>query len=386
MAGGDKASDSSAPAPVPLDRPSLPWRASSAMITGLTGMVSRGFLYGFNKVETTGLQRFLKILDEREDADKRERGLLTVCNHVSVIDDPVLWGVLPARYLFNPTNLRWGLGAHDICFKNNALATFFSLGQVLPTHRLLYSPHGGAFQSTIPQAIRLLSAQPFLGSQPGSAPSSLPSPRDIPDPFTTGGLTFTTTGSDSFVAPSAYAQNRLAWVHVFPEGCIHQHPALSLRYFKWGMSRLILESEPMPDVLPMFIDGTQHMMSEDRTFPRFLPRINKTFRVAFGELVDTERAFGDLRRRWQELVRKETKGGKALAMGELTDELKYGREAIELRTEVARRVRDEIEKLRISQGCPEDDHRLALAETWAREPAAKAYKSNVDDSLVRKER
>lgn len=77
MPGGDKASDSSAPAPVPLDRPSLPWRASSAMITGLTGMVSRGFLYGFNKVETTGLQRFLKILDEREDADKRERGLLT---------------------------------------------------------------------------------------------------------------------------------------------------------------------------------------------------------------------------------------------------------------------------------------------------------------------
>lgn len=47
------------------------------MITGLTGMVSRVFLYGFNKVETTGLHRFLKILDEREDADKRERGLLT---------------------------------------------------------------------------------------------------------------------------------------------------------------------------------------------------------------------------------------------------------------------------------------------------------------------
>ncbi|KAI4592584.1 hypothetical protein KJ359_011035 [Pestalotiopsis sp. 9143b] len=363
MPGGDKASDSSAPAPVPLDRPSLPWRASSAMITGLTGMVSRGFLYGFNKVETTGLQRFLKILDEREDADKRERGLLT-----EQVGGPNLHMFLSQYSSFS-----------------SALATFFSLGQVLPTHRLLYSPHGGAFQSTIPQAIRLLSAQPFLGSQPGSAPSSLPSPPDIPDPFTTGGLTFTTTGSDSFVAPSAYAQNRLAWVHVFPEGCIHQHSALSLRYFKWGMSRLILESEPMPDVLPMFIDGTQHMMSEDRTFPRFLPRINKTFRVAFGELVDTERAFGDLRRRWQELVQKETKGGKALAMGELTDELKYGREAIELRTEVARRVRDEIEKLRISQGYPEDDPRLALAETWAREPAAKAYKSNVDDSLVRKE-
>ncbi|KAM0819242.1 putative Tafazzin family protein [Seiridium cardinale] len=364
----------------PLQHPSLPWRASSAMITGLTGMLCRGFLYGFNNVEVNGLQRFLKVLDEREDVDKRERGLLTVCNHVSVIDDPTVWGVLPARYTFNPTNLRWGLGAHDICFKNKALSTFFSLGQVLPTHRLLYSQHGGAFQPTIPQAIRLLSAQPFTGAQPGSSSIS-----DVPDPFTTGGLTYTTTGTDSFVAPSAYAQNRLAWVHVFPEGCIHQSSALSLRYFKWGMSRLILESDPMPDVLPMFIDGTQHMMSEERTFPRFLPRISKTFRVSFGELVDTERTFGDLRRRWQELVQKETKKGRLLAMGELSDELKFGREAVELRIEVAKRVRAEIDRLRVSQGYPEDDPKLALAETWAKEPPERAFKSNIDGGLVRKE-
>ncbi|KAK6068827.1 acyltransferase [Seiridium cupressi] len=369
----------------PLQHPSLPWRASSAMITGLTGMLCRGFLYGFNNVEVNGLQRFLKVLDEREDVDKRERGLLTVCNHVSVIDDPMVWGVLPARYTFNPTNLRWGLGAHDICFKNKALSTFFSLGQVLPTHRLLYSQHGGAFQPTIPQAIRLLSAQPFTGAQPGSPPPHSSSIPDVPDPFTTGGLNYTTTGTDSFVAPSAYAQNRLAWVHVFPEGCIHQSSALSLRYFKWGMSRLILESDPMPDVLPMFIDGTQHMMSEERTFPRFLPRINKTFRVSFGELVDTERTFGDLRRRWQELVQKETKKGRLLVMGELSDELKFGREAIELRIEVAKRVRAEIDRLRVSQGYPEDDPKLALAETWAKEPPEKAFKSNVDGGLVRKE-
>jgi monolysocardiolipin acyltransferase len=160
---------------------------------------------------------------------------------------------------------------------------------------------------------------------------------------------------------------------------------MSLRYFKWGMARLILESDPMPDVLPMFIDGTQHMMSEARTFPRFLPRINKTFRITFGELVDTESTFGDLRRKWQELVRKETKGAKPLVMGELNDELKYGQEAVELRTEVAKRVRTEIDKLRISQGYPEDDPQLALAETWAKEPPLKAFKSNIDDSLVRKE-
>lgn len=345
----------------------------------------------------------------------------------------------------------------------------------------MHSPHGGAFQPTIPQAIRLLSAQPFAGQQPGSDTLGTPSTwHDISDPFTTGdGLTYTTNGTDSFVAPSIYAQNRLAWIRelphpyhrprlppaptyyasapgipsqglanqaldIFPEGCIHQHPSLTLRYFKWGIARLILEAEPMPDVLPMFIDGTQRIMSEERTFPRFLPRGGHKFHVAFGELLDTEAVFGDLRAKWQELVRRDrlrqnaqtatpsgsgsrwwslsslwpTQTGRAagaatpkdpmphaaegteatltrtgtdedvarpLALGELSDELKYGQEAQALRIEVARRVRDEVEKLRMSLGYPEDDPKLGLAETWAREPAARAYKSNVDESLVRKE-
>ena len=39
-----------------------------------------------------------------------------------------------------------------------------------------------------------------------------------------------------------------------------------------------------------------------------------------------------------------------LALGELSDELKYGQEAQALRIEVARRVRDEVEKLRVEAG------------------------------------
>lgn len=34
------------------------------------------------------------------------------------MDDPLIWGILPLRYCFDIQNLRWGLGAHDICFKN----------------------------------------------------------------------------------------------------------------------------------------------------------------------------------------------------------------------------------------------------------------------------
>lgn len=121
-------------------------------------------------------------------------------------------------------------------------------------------------------------------------------------------------------------------------------------------------------------------LPEDRKWPRFVPRFPVKFRIAFGELLDTEKTFGDLRARWQELVRREKK---TLAMGELTDELKYGKEAVDLRIEVARRVREEVMKVRKSMGYPdEEEPGFELAETWAREPIKDRFKSNVDDSLV----
>jgi monolysocardiolipin acyltransferase len=44
---------------------------------GMTGVLSKCFLYGFNRVEVTGLSRFLDILDSRRDPANRQRGLLT---------------------------------------------------------------------------------------------------------------------------------------------------------------------------------------------------------------------------------------------------------------------------------------------------------------------
>lgn len=32
-----------------------------------------------------------------------------------------MWGILPLRYTTDLANLRWGLGAHDICFKNRSV-------------------------------------------------------------------------------------------------------------------------------------------------------------------------------------------------------------------------------------------------------------------------
>lgn len=52
-------------------------------VMGTVGILSRSFLYGLNSVEVTGLSHLLGTLDRRRIRG-RERGLLTVCNHVAV--------------------------------------------------------------------------------------------------------------------------------------------------------------------------------------------------------------------------------------------------------------------------------------------------------------
>lgn len=152
------------PTPTPMrpeeqpEAPSGPWRAASAFTMGAVGLLCKGFLNGLSKVETHGMEGFLKLLDEREDPASRQRGLITgkclyyqkprkcsvltsvqsrttslctyVCHNLRIVmdglrlhnlyrmDDPILWGILPLAYIFTPDNLRWGLGSYDLCFTN----------------------------------------------------------------------------------------------------------------------------------------------------------------------------------------------------------------------------------------------------------------------------
>lgn len=57
--------------------PSAPWRAGSAFVMGAVGLLCRGFLLGLSKTEAHGLDNFLKLLDEREDVEGRQKGLIT---------------------------------------------------------------------------------------------------------------------------------------------------------------------------------------------------------------------------------------------------------------------------------------------------------------------
>lgn len=420
--------------------PSFFHRSLSHGVVFTTAAICRGFLLAFNNLEVHGRPRFLDLLKSRADYLTRRKGLVTVSNHISVLDDPLIWGSLPLTFtmFYGAQNQRWTFGSHDLCFTNTILSHFFTLGQVLPTHRKMHSKYGGLFQPTFTEGVRLLSRidsgmmawnplnrtlypnainPAYNSSAPDPErpkwPSSAIDPLSDLAPYAPAYPSYP-NDVRAYNAPSRYACNSYSWIHIFPEGFIHQSDPSQriMRYFKWGVSRLILEPPDCPDLVPMYIEGTDEIMHESRTFPRFLPRVGKNVVVTFGAEVDVEAVFGDLRKRWREICDRENmkkipsasshslrqpppklQSGKApttsqmpepsaeerrrqkialdniylAELGIISETLKYDPEVVELRKECTRRVREEVLKVRRSRGYPDEDPKGGLVETWARE-------------------
>lgn len=158
-----------------------------------------------------------------------------------------------------------------------------------------------------------------------------------------------------------------------------------MRYFKWGVARLILEPDVCPDIVPMWIEGNNEIMHEARTWPRFVPRAGKRCGVWFGENVGGQGGdvFHELRERWRGLVEEERRRGeKDGEVGVLGDGLRYGREAVELRKECTMAVRREVLKVRRMSGLPDEDPKEGLVETWAQEGGKREGKMS-DGSWVK---
>ena len=106
------------------------------------------------------------------------------------------------------------------------------------------------------------------------------------------------------------------------------------------------------------------MMHESRGFPRFLPRIRKDVKVAFGEPTD-QSLWQDLRRDWKNLTTRY--GYEPNRIGDscrMPEGLRTGQEVVRLRTEATARVREEVVKLRRRLGWPEEEPHAKLAESY----------------------
>lgn len=299
------------------DKPSMSWRLGKKLTFVATALFSKSVIKGLFDTHAHNLD----ILHEAYKQSKIEkRGLLTVMNHTSVVDEPLCWGILPFDSSFYPHRMRWTLGAENICFYNAFLARFFSLGQVLSTKRF----GAGPFQGSIDAGIYLLSRDQHN--------------RDAPE-----------------------------WVHTFPESVVHQpYPPYenTLRYFKWGVSRLVLESDTPPIIVPIFTKGLEHAMPEGREDDGYLPAsIQHKVEFNVGQPMDPS-IVQNFRDKWVELVKADPD---ASLDGDMTDNLKYGAEAQALRSKTAEAIRDAMVQNARSffSDLPKEQDRFKLPSFWA---------------------
>lgn len=205
---------------------------------GAVGLLCKTFLnIGYcTPVTIHGFENLRQALES--SARTAGCGVVTIANHISTLDDPVVWGILPSRYYLSSRLTRWTLGASDIMFTNPLFSFFFRHGQVIETFR-----GNGIFQPAVDDAIEKLN----------------------------GG----------------------AWIHLFGEGKVNQpdtdpaqDPAKLLR-FKWGVGRIVMETVNTPIIIPMWLTGFDRLMPEGRSFPwKFIPRPRVSLSVTFGKPID----------------------------------------------------------------------------------------------------
>ncbi|CAO0792581.1 unnamed protein product [Mucor circinelloides] len=207
------------------------WNICSTAVIGTAGLLAKGFM-NLSQTKVYGLDKFQSIIDD----PNRERGIITVSNHESVLDDPFLWGVLPLKTLFSIHKMRWVLGAADICYTSIFKSYFFVFGQTIPTIR-----GAGIYQPGVDFAI---------------------------DKVNKGG-----------------------WIHIYPEAKVIQENKM-IR-FKWGVGRILMDMDHEPLVVPIWHKG-MHLAKP--LYGTKLVHLNKPITLVFGDPVE----YSDILAEWRE--------------------------------------------------------------------------------------
>ncbi|XP_064632777.1 tafazzin-like isoform X2 [Lineus longissimus] len=215
---------------LPPVRPGRLWNVSSRLVISSVSILSKIWGGYLNSTKTHNVEILHEALERPVD-----QPLITVCNHMSCLDDPVLWGILRWRHLLlQPMHLRWGLAGHDICFTKECHALFFSLGKTVPIIR-----GNGVYQRSMNFAVEQL--------------------------------------------------NKGDWVHVYPEGRVNM--TNELMRFKWGVGRLIAECKNLPLVIPFWHIGMDDILPNYQ----YMPKIGKKVTVYVGQPIDFREQLRNLR-------------------------------------------------------------------------------------------
>lgn len=199
------------------------WQLGSSIVIPAVGILSKIMTDWLNTVNVHNREILIDALDNRPKGTP----LITVCNHHSCLDDPLLWGILDWRHVLNSRVMRWTAAAHDICFTNDWHAQFFALGKSFPVIR-----GAGVYQRGMDFCLERLNAG--------------------------------------------------AWVHFFPEGKVNMAKNEFIR-LKWGIGRLIAECKICPIVIPFWHYGMDSILPNVEPYR---PKIGKKVTVLFGNPID----------------------------------------------------------------------------------------------------
>lgn len=245
-----------------IGRPFL-FDISSRMVIGLQVTISRIYFYltgRFAIRESDEYDQFVNTVINREKGVP----LITVSNHRSVADDPLIMScILPYHLNIQPKYLRYGLCSQEYCFNPkfpSIVSAYIGLGHVLPIWR-----GGGINQKLLLDFARLCAAG--------------------------------------------------EWVHIFPEAGVWQQETLGGRgsinarkappnsptegswpctvedagKLKWGVGKLIAHAPKKPIVIPFFHSGMETVYPHnpaDNVVMHRLPRPGQDVVVRFGEPID----------------------------------------------------------------------------------------------------
>ena len=205
---------------------------------------------GLNSCKVYNLKTLMKALNDRPAGVP----LVTVANHHSCMDEPLLWGnkitectdqatnfvisgMLDVKQLTNQCFMRWAIAAHDICFTRKLHSSFFAYGKSIPVVR-----GQGVYQPGVDFSIDRL--------------------------------------------------NEGHWVHIYPEGKVNLDKS-DMRY-KWGVGRMIAEAKTTPIVVPIYHLGMDDVLPSVKPY---IPRVLKRLTVLIGEPIPVQATLDDLKKR-----------------------------------------------------------------------------------------
>ena len=193
------------------------------IILGVVGLSRLWLKYGVRSLKIKNYENFTRAVWDRPGS------LLTVSNHISAVDDPLIWGaLLDSRQtceLVRKGQMRWTVGAKELTFTNPFTSWFFERGQVIPIVR-----GDGINQRAMNEAIEIL--------------------------------------------------NTDRWLHFFPEGKVIQYRE-EIGRLKWGIGRLLMESVKHVTVLPIILRGLDLMKPNGLT-----PVLNHEVEIVIGDPIN----------------------------------------------------------------------------------------------------